>query len=124
MKIKKITLILIALLISSLCLSACGDTAPGETTPAETTGVGSQYMEYPEIDYMSLDLSNYLTLGQYKGLTIDVPKKPGLGVELDEEANSKRGEDMIISTANSKVKVMVLPTNEELKIAQETEALI
>ena len=47
-----------------------------------------------------------------------------LGVELDEEANSKRGEDMIISTANSKVKVMVLPTNEELKIAQETEALI
>ena len=47
-----------------------------------------------------------------------------LGVELDEEANKKRGEELIISTETSKVKVMVIPTNEELKIAQETMALV
>ena len=47
-----------------------------------------------------------------------------LGIELDEEANSKRGEDNIISTADSKVTVCVIPTNEELAIARETLALV
>ena len=47
-----------------------------------------------------------------------------LGVSLDEEANSKRGKDMMISTADSKVKVAVIPTNEELAIAEETVALL
>ena len=43
-----------------------------------------------------------------------------LGVEIDDEANAKRGEKTIISSANSKVKVMQIPTNEELAIARET----
>lgn len=43
-----------------------------------------------------------------------------LGIEIDEAANEKRGEDVIISTPDSKVKVLVVPTNEELKIAKET----
>jgi acetate kinase len=43
-----------------------------------------------------------------------------LGVELDEEKNKTRGEEKIISTDDSKVKVMVIPTNEELVIARET----
>ena len=47
-----------------------------------------------------------------------------LGIELDEEANNKRGEDNIISTADSKVTVCVIPTNEELAIARETLALV
>ena len=47
-----------------------------------------------------------------------------LGVELDDGENAKRGEDLVISTAASKVKIMVIPTNEELKIAQETLALV
>lgn len=47
-----------------------------------------------------------------------------LGVELDEEANEVHGEETIISTPNSKVTVICLPTNEELAIARETEALI
>ena len=47
-----------------------------------------------------------------------------LGITLDEEANGKRGEDMIISTADSSVKVLVIPTNEELAIARETVALV
>ena len=47
-----------------------------------------------------------------------------LGVEIDKEANAKRGEEMIISTPESKVKVLVIPTNEELAIARETVALL
>ena len=48
-----------------------------------------------------------------------------LGIKLDEEANDNtKGVEGTISTADSKVKVMVIPTNEELKIAQETLALV
>lgn len=43
-----------------------------------------------------------------------------LGVEVDEEANGKRGEEILISTSASKVRVYVIPTNEELAIARET----
>ncbi len=47
-----------------------------------------------------------------------------LGVELDEEANNICGQEAIISTANSKVKVCVIPTNEELVIARDTRAIV
>lgn len=47
-----------------------------------------------------------------------------LGIELDEEANKKRGETVEISKAGSKVRVFVIPTNEELVIAQDTVRLI
>ena len=47
-----------------------------------------------------------------------------LGISVDEEANKKRGEEIAISSADSKVKVMVIPTNEELAIARETVALV
>lgn len=46
-----------------------------------------------------------------------------LGIEIDDEANNVRGELRVISTADSKVKVMLLPTNEELAIARETYRL-
>ena len=47
-----------------------------------------------------------------------------LGIELDAEANKKRGDNNIISTADSKVKVAVVPTNEELAICRDTVALV
>ena len=47
-----------------------------------------------------------------------------LGAELDKEANQKRGENNLISTAASKVKVAVIPTNEELAICRDTVALV
>ena len=47
-----------------------------------------------------------------------------LGLELNKEANAIRGEEITISTPDSKVKVMVVPTNEELAIARETVALV
>ena len=47
-----------------------------------------------------------------------------LGISIDAEANSKRGEEITISTADSKVTVMVIPTNVELAIARDTVALV
>ena len=47
-----------------------------------------------------------------------------LGIEIDEELNGKRGQEIIISTPESKVKMLVVPTNEELAIARETVALV
>jgi acetate kinase len=48
-----------------------------------------------------------------------------LGIEFDEEKNDGlRGKEMIISRDSSKVKVIVVPTNEELVIAQDTERII
>lgn len=47
-----------------------------------------------------------------------------LGIELDEERNNVRGKLREINKENSKVKIFVVPTNEELVIAQDTLALI
>ena len=47
-----------------------------------------------------------------------------LGITLDEDANAKRGEEIVISTPESATKVLVIPTNEELAIARETAALV
>lgn len=47
-----------------------------------------------------------------------------LGITLDQDKNEVRGEDQEISTADSKVRVLVVPTNEELAIARETAALV
>lgn len=46
------------------------------------------------------------------------------GVKLDAKANKTRGKEMCISTDDSKVKIYVIPTNEELMIAKETYELI
>ena len=46
-----------------------------------------------------------------------------LGVKIDDAANDVRGKNAMISAADSKVKVMLLPTNEELAIARETKRL-
>lgn len=47
-----------------------------------------------------------------------------LGAKIDEERNNIRGEEALISADDSKVKLYVIPTNEELAIARETVALI
>ncbi len=47
-----------------------------------------------------------------------------MGVEIDVDANNIRGEEKVISKENSKVKVYIIPTNEELMIAKETKRLV
>ena len=47
-----------------------------------------------------------------------------LGVKIDEEANDIRGKERIVSTKDSSINVLVIPTNEELMIARDTLSLI
>ncbi|MDD7652023.1 MAG: acetate kinase [Candidatus Faecousia sp.] len=47
-----------------------------------------------------------------------------LGVKLDPQRNNVRGKEALISADDSKVKVWVIPTNEELMIAQDTADLV
>ena len=61
---------------------------------------------------------------QYTIRKIICDKLKFFGIELDEEKNKVQGEVSEISTSNSKVKVFVVPTNEELMIAKETVKLI
>ena len=46
-----------------------------------------------------------------------------LGVKLDKEANEVHGKEKVVSTPDSKIKVLVVPTNEELAIARDTNDL-
>ena len=68
-----------------------------------TAGVGERGPETRE------DVCSYLTF---------------MGVELDKELNNVKGDEREISTKGSKVKVWIVPTNEELMIARETMALV
>ncbi len=70
---------------------------------AFTAGIGENNIK------MRKDVCNHLTY---------------LGVKLDEEKNNVRGEERIISADDSKVQVLLVPTNEELAIARETLALV
>lgn len=47
-----------------------------------------------------------------------------LGMKLDAEANNVRGKERVISTEDSNVKILLIPTNEELVIARDTLALV
>ena len=47
-----------------------------------------------------------------------------MGVEIDKEANEVQSEEREISTKSSKIKVWVIPTNEELVIARDTKAIV
>ncbi len=47
-----------------------------------------------------------------------------MGVKMDAEANKVRGKETVISTADSKVKVLLIPTNEELMIARDTAEIV
>ncbi len=45
----------------------------------------------------------------------------GLGIKIDDEKNKIRGQEIDISTPDSKVRVLIIPTNEELTIARDTK---
>ncbi len=61
------------------------------------------------------DAATRANIGKYLGW---------MGVEICPGCNAKRGDDRFINTADSKVKVMVIPTNEELVIARDTKDLV
>ncbi len=47
-----------------------------------------------------------------------------LGASIDPVANKVRGQEKVVSTPESRVKILVVPTNEELMIARETERIL
>lgn len=47
-----------------------------------------------------------------------------LGIKIDKEANKIRGQEKVVSASDSKVKVVVIPTNEELMIARDTKEVV
>ena len=53
-----------------------------------------------------------------------VERSGALGVKLDAAANKVRGKEAVISTADSPIKVLVVPTNEELVIARDTKEIV
>ena len=56
-----------------------------------------------------------------KHLRMNVAKRLGaLGVEIDEQLNDTFSDERIISTPNSKIKLYIVPTNEEVMIARDT----
>lgn len=59
----------------------------------------------------------YIRAEVTKGLTY-------LGIDFDESKNAVRGEEAILTTPESKVKVCIIPTDEEWMIASDTQALI
>ena len=46
-----------------------------------------------------------------------------MGIQMDKEKNNVRGKEVDVSADGSKVKIFVIPTNEELMIAMDTAAL-
>ena len=63
--------------------------------------------------------------GDYKSLRVEIgcERLGFIGATVDAEANKVRGKEQIISGPDSKVTIMVVPTNEELAIARDTYAL-
>jgi acetate kinase len=47
-----------------------------------------------------------------------------LGVKIDAEKNKIRGEEVDISTPDSPIRILVIPTNEELVIARDTKEIV
>ena len=47
-----------------------------------------------------------------------------MGIMLDDEKNNVRGKDRVISTDHSKVKIVLIPTDEELTIARDTKEIV
>jgi len=85
--------------------------------------IGSYYAELGGCDAMVFTAGlgeNNIALRE----TICKQLEPTLGTKIDTEANNCRGEFKVISSKDSKVKVMVIPTNEELVIARDTNRIL
>ena len=88
------------------------------------------YVDIPDAGYLIFDNKSVIVKAAEDAEVILQPKvqvrlkgaarAEFLGVKIDDEKNKLRGEEVVISTPDSKVKVAVIPTNEELAIARDT----
>jgi acetate kinase len=84
--------------------------------------IGSYTALMGGVDVITLTAGALENSGVMRKLILD--KLGFLGIELNESVNDFRGEERVISTENSPVKVMVIPTNEEFVIANDTFNLV
>ena len=113
--VKSVISCLLALAFCLGCLAGCGSNAPEETTPA-TEESFDQYKNYPEIDYYALDLAQYVTVGQYKGLVIEATPKP---VISDEVVAEKIASDLMYSGYTVKVTDRAVTKEDTVSISYE-----
>lgn len=94
-------------LAAVICLSAigCGG-KPEETTEGE--------LQYPTVDYMAMDIGSYITLGQYKGLDIEITPKP---VITEQTVADKLAADLIYSGYTVNVTDRAVTKQDTVKIS-------
>ncbi len=83
--------------------------------------IGAYVAVLPRVDAVIFTAGIGENSGELRALICG--KLRGLGLELDSEANTRRGAALCVSTAASRIPVWVIPTNEELEIARETYEL-
>ena len=107
----------------------CVDTSMG-FTPLEGLVMGTRCGDIDPAIVTFLQDAENLTSDQVNDI---MNKKSGvfgisgvdnLGIMLDDEKNNVRGKDRVISTDDSKVKIVLIPTDEELTIARDTKEIV
>lgn len=84
--------------------------------------IGAYYMALGGVDAIALTAGAGENNSEIRGEIME--GLSAIGVKMDREANKKRGEEVLLSTSDSKVPVWIVPTNEELAIARETARLV
>ena len=83
--------------------------------------IGSYYVRLGRVDLMIFSAGIGENSAYFRKMILDDVKE-SLGIEYDEELNAAtRGKEVVLSTPNSKVKVIVLPTDEEVMIARDCQ---
>lgn len=84
--------------------------------------IGSYFMAMGGVDAIALTAGAGENNLEVRGRI--VRSLSALGIRLNDAVNTVRGEELLLSTEDSKIPVWVVPTNEELKIARETKEVI
>lgn len=84
--------------------------------------IGAYYLTLNGCDAICFTAGIGENAGETRALVVD--KIKALGIELDNEANASKGHEMVISTEKSRIKLLLIPTNEEVMIARDTVRLI
>lgn len=85
--------------------------------------IGAYYVELGGCDAMVFTAGLGENDVRFRKMVLDAIS-PALGIKIDEEKNKVLGEETLISKPDSKVKVYVIPTNEEIMIARDTVRLL
>ena len=84
--------------------------------------IGAYYLALGGCDAICFTAGIGENAGETRKLVAD--SLGAIGVKLDAEKNQTRGEEKLISTEDSKIKLLLIPTNEEVMIARDTVRLI